>query len=67
MTNHTFPMDDPGLEGKVAIVTGGLSQGATREETIENVKEAVAAHVQALELDGLPVPEEKSNAQLIAI
>lgn len=36
---------------------GCLSQGATREETIENVKEAIAAYVEALELDGLPVPE----------
>ena len=46
---------------------GCLSQGATREETIENVKEAIGAYVEALELDGLPVPEEKSNAQLIAV
>ena len=39
---------------------GCLSQGVTREETIENGKEAIAAYVEALELDGLPVPEEKS-------
>ena len=39
---------------------GCLSQGGTREETIENVKEAIAAYVEGLELDGLPVPREKS-------
>ncbi len=46
---------------------GCVSQGDTREETIENIKEAIDAYVEALELDGLPVPEEKSNAQLIAV
>ena len=46
---------------------GCLSQGGTREETIENVKEAIAAYVEALELDGLPVPAAKLDAVLIAI
>ncbi len=46
---------------------GCLSQGATREETIENVKEAIAAYVEALEMDGLPVPAAKPDAVLISV
>jgi predicted RNase H-like HicB family nuclease len=46
---------------------GCVSQGETREQTIENIKEAIEAYVEALQMDGLPVPEDKSNAQLIAV
>jgi predicted RNase H-like HicB family nuclease len=35
---------------------GCVSQGKTREETIENIKEAIEAYIEALEMDGLPVP-----------
>ena len=46
---------------------GCVSQGRTREKTIENIREAIAAYIEALEIDGLPVPEDKFNALLIAI
>jgi predicted RNase H-like HicB family nuclease len=46
---------------------GCVSQGETREETIENIKEAIEAYVEALELDGLPIPPEKADASLIAV
>jgi predicted RNase H-like HicB family nuclease len=35
---------------------GCVSQGETREQTIENIKEAIEAYIEALEMDGLPVP-----------
>ncbi len=34
------------------------SDGATRDEAIERVKEAIQSYVEALEADGLPVPDE---------
>lgn len=37
---------------------GCVSQGKTREEAIENIKEAIELYVEALEEDGLPIPEE---------
>jgi len=46
---------------------GCVSQGETREQTSANIKEAIEAYAEALETDGLPVPEEHSNAALIAI
>lgn len=35
---------------------GCISQGETREEAIENVKEAIAAYLESLEAHGDPVP-----------
>jgi predicted RNase H-like HicB family nuclease len=43
---------------------GCISQGKTREEAIANIKEAIQGYVEALEEDGLPVPEERFDAQI---
>ena len=37
---------------------GCVSQGETREEALENIREAVEAYIEALLEDGLPVPTE---------
>ena len=37
---------------------GYVSQGADREESISNIKEAIEAYIEALVEDGLPVPTE---------
>lgn len=37
---------------------GCVSQGADREESISNIKEAIEAYIEALVEDGLPVPTE---------
>ena len=36
-----------------------VSQGETRQQAINNIKEAIVAYVGVLEEDGLPVPEER--------
>ena len=43
-------------------LSGCISQGKTKEETIANIKEAIEGYVTALEEDGLPVPDERSMA-----
>ncbi|GIK29906.1 MAG: hypothetical protein BroJett007_30440 [Chloroflexota bacterium] len=42
----------------VPSLPGCHSQGATREETLVNIKEAIALYVEALKEDGVPVPDE---------
>lgn len=37
---------------------GCVSQGETREQVLENIKEAIEVYVEALIEDGLPVPTE---------
>jgi predicted RNase H-like HicB family nuclease len=46
---------------------GCISQGQTREEAIENVREAIALYIEALEEDNLPVPPETFDAILVAV
>ncbi len=38
---------------------GCISQGRTRAEAIENIREAIALYIEALEADGLPVPKRR--------
>ena len=46
---------------------GCISQGRSKEEAIDNIKEAIKGYVAALEEDNLPVPEEKFDALLVAV
>lgn len=43
---------------EVPSLLGCGSDGETREQAIENMKEAIQCYVEALEADGVPVPEE---------
>ena len=46
---------------------GCVSQGKSKEQAIENIKEAIIGYVAALQQDKLPVPEEKFEAVIIAV
>jgi len=46
---------------------GCVSQGPTREEAIANVREAIEGYILALREDGLPVPEERFEAIVLAV
>lgn len=46
---------------------GCISQGETRELAISNAKEAIEVYIASLEEDGLPVPEERFDAMLVAV
>ena len=61
----------PGEDGYWVVecpsLPGCISQGETREAAIANIKEAIEGYVAALEEDGLPVPEERFEALVVAI
>ena len=46
---------------------GCVATGKTREETEQNMHEAIEMHVQGLLEDGLPIPEQESFAEYIAV
>ena len=52
----------PGEDGYWVVecpsLKGCVSQGQTKEEAIENIKEAIDEYIAALNEDGLSVPEE---------
>lgn len=46
---------------------GCVSQGSTKEEAIQNIREAIEGYVQALQEDGIAVPKDSFNAVLVAV
>jgi predicted RNase H-like HicB family nuclease len=61
----------PGEDGywvaECPSLPGCVSQGTTREEAIRNLREAIDGYILALQDDGLPVPEDKLEALLVAV
>jgi predicted RNase H-like HicB family nuclease len=58
--NKNYSAYSPDLVGCVAT-------GKTREEAEQNMHEAIEMHVQGLLEDGLPVPEQESFAEYVAV
>jgi len=54
-----YPGEDGYWVAECLSLPGCISQGETKEEAIQNIKEAIDAYVLALEEDGLPVPGER--------
>ena len=46
---------------------GCISQGETREEAVKNIREAIQLYIEALEEDGLDVPDDHLDAMLVAV
>jgi predicted RNase H-like HicB family nuclease len=61
----------PGEDGYYVVecpsLPGCLSQGHTKAEALENIKEAIQAYTEALNDQGLPIPEEKFDSLLVAV
>jgi predicted RNase H-like HicB family nuclease len=61
----------PGEDGYWVVecpsLPGCISQGPTKEEAIANIKEAISGYIAALEEDGLPIPDEHFETQLIVV
>jgi predicted RNase H-like HicB family nuclease len=62
-----YPGEDGYWVSECPSLPGCISQGKTRQEAIENIKEAIDAYISVLEEDGLPVPEERYEALLVAV
>lgn len=44
---------------EVPSLPGCISQGETREQALENIKEAIDLHIEVLQDRGEPVPEDR--------
>lgn len=50
------PDQDGVYLAEVPSIPGCISQGQTREEAVENVREAITAYLESLEAHGDPIP-----------
>ena len=59
-----YPGEDGCWVAEVPSLPGCISQGRTKEEALNNTKEAIQAYIDALKEDGIAVPEERFDAIL---
>jgi predicted RNase H-like HicB family nuclease len=58
--------DDGTFSVYIPDLPGCVSTGATRDEAIDSIREAIAGHIQVLKDLGEPVPPPRSQSQVVA-
>jgi predicted RNase H-like HicB family nuclease len=54
-----YPGEDGFVVAEVPSLPGCISQGRTREEALDNVREAISLHEEVLRERGEPLPEDR--------
>lgn len=62
-----YPGEDGLWVAECPSFPGCVTQGDSREAAVANIREAIEGYVLALKEDGLPVPEERFDALLVAV
>ncbi len=62
-----YPGEDGFWVAECPSLPGCISQGESREAAVTNIREAIEGYVLTLQDDGLPVPEERFDALLLAV
>lgn len=62
-----YPGSDGFWVAECPSLAGCISQGQSRTEAIENIKEAIEGYELALKDDGLPIPDETFETLLVAV
>ncbi len=57
---HSYTVTVPALPGVV-------TQGRTLDEAIAMARDAIRCHIEGLQQDGLPIPEEQEPVQVIRV
>jgi predicted RNase H-like HicB family nuclease len=62
-----YPGEDGQWVAECPSLPGCISQGKTKEEAIQNIREAISCYIHALEEDKLPIPEDKFDTMVVAV
>lgn len=62
-----YPGEDGYWVAECPSLAGCIGQGRTRQEAVVNIKEAIEGYIAALEEDGLPAPEDRFEALVVAL
>jgi predicted RNase H-like HicB family nuclease len=62
-----YPGEDGYFVAECPSLPGCISQGKTREEVIENIREAIQLYLEVLSEKGLPIPAEKFETLVVAV
>ena len=72
MTSYVFrtmiePDDPKGYHGFVPILPGLHTCGDTIAEVKKNLREAIRCHIQGLQKDNLPIPQESDTLEAMQV
>ncbi|MFA0759156.1 MAG: hypothetical protein KEFWMYNX_002307 [Candidatus Fervidibacter sp.] len=69
MTYHVLLIDGEGgwITAEVPALPGCISQGRTREEALQNVREAIMAYLESLRERGKPIPEDVPILEVVTV
>ena len=62
-----YPGEDGFWVAECPSLPGCVSQGQSRQQAIENIREAIEGYILALQDDKLPVPKEHFQALVVAV
>ena len=62
-----YPGEDGYFIAECPSLAGCITQGKTREEAIENIREAIQLYIEVLKETNRPIPAEKYETLLIAV
>jgi predicted RNase H-like HicB family nuclease len=62
-----YPGEDGYFVAECPSLPGCITQGKTKEETIENIKEAIEGYILTLQEDHLPIPTEHFDSMMIVV
>jgi predicted RNase H-like HicB family nuclease len=62
-----YPGEDGQWVAECPSLPGCVTQGHTREEAVENAREAISGYIAALEEDNIPVPSETFDTLVVAV
>lgn len=58
---------DEGWGAHVPDLPGCVAAGETREETLQLIREAIDLHIEGLRAEGLPIPESRSEGEIVEV
>jgi Uncharacterized conserved protein len=62
-----YPGEDGYYVAECPSLPGCVSQGKTKEEAIESIKEAIEGYILALQDDHIPVPAERFDSMMVVV
>jgi predicted RNase H-like HicB family nuclease len=62
-----YPGEDNYWVAECPSLPGCVSQGKTKQEALQNIKDAIRGYIAALDEDGLPVPEDRFEVLVVAL
>ncbi len=62
-----YEKSDTGYSAYVPDLPGCISTGETKGETKRNIQEAIELHLDVMKEDGLPIPENTSEAETVTL